>query len=135
MRGYFNVYLLLLSLISFSTHSESHRPQDFLKSVQGSMNEGEQIYSHFCSNCHAQKPLIALGAPRFEEEVDWTSRLKQGVDVLLEHTEEGFNAMPPRGGCFECTDEQLALSIVAMVPKKVKKDLLNDLEDHLKNKK
>jgi len=40
------------------------------------------------------------------------------MPVLLEHTSEGFGAMPARGGCFECTDEQLELAILAMLPKK-----------------
>ena len=85
-------------------------------------------------NCHAQKPIIPLGAPRIGEEDDWRLRLKQGIDVLFKHTNEGLNAMPPRGGCFECTDEQLFLAIVTIVPKKDKKVLLNALTAHKKNK-
>lgn len=134
MRDYFTVYLLILCMFTGTAYSESHHPQDFLKSVEGAKDEGEQIYSHYCANCHAQKPLISLGAPRIGEEADWKIRLKQGFDVLFMHTNEGFNAMPPRGGCFECSDRQLALVMISMVPKKAQKSLLSELRDHKKYK-
>lgn len=134
MRGYLGVYLLILNVFAAPTYSDSHHPQEFLKSISGTKDEGEQIYNHYCVNCHAQKPLISLGAPRIGEQNDWKLRLKQGFDVLFLHTDEGFNAMPPRGGCFECSDRQLALAIVNMVPKDARKGLLNDLRDHKKYK-
>lgn len=124
-----------LFLLFTNTYAESHHPQEFLKQISGSKDEGKQIYNHFCSNCHNLKPLITLGAPRIGEKGDWENRLKQGFEVLFQHTSEGYNAMPPRGGCFECTDEQLISAIVAMVPNHAKKDLLNELDDYKKNKK
>ncbi|KTD62835.1 c-type cytochrome [Legionella shakespearei] len=127
-------YIIIVCLIFSTGHTESHHPQDFLKSIKGAPDEGEQIYNHFCVNCHALKPLIPLGAPRKGELGDWKERLKQGFDVLFKHTDEGFNAMPARGGCFECTDEQLGLSIITMVPKEAQKDLLNALRDYKKYK-
>lgn len=135
MRLLLIVHILLLSGFSFSVHASTHHPQDFLTQIKGSKDEGMQIYTHFCSTCHASKPLIALGAPRFREESDWDARLKQDIKVLFKHTEEGINAMPPRGGCFECTNEQLVLSIVEMVPLKSKTSIENVLEVHKKNTK
>ena len=46
---------------------------------------------------------------------DWTDRLAQGMDVLLEHSINGFNAMPPRGGCMNCTDEEIEAAIEYMI--------------------
>ena len=100
--------------------SSSHHPQDFLKTIAGSPSEGKQIVEHYCANCHAQKPIIQIGAPRIGNSSDWMPRIKQGLDVLFKHTDEGLNAMPARGGCFECTDKQLWLAIKAMLPKKSK---------------
>ena len=118
MRRYFIIISTAAWLfISLQAYANSHRPQDFLHSVSGSKNEGEQIYNHFCVNCHAAKPLIPVGAPRVGEDGDWELRLKQGMDVLFQHTDEGLNAMPPRGGCFECTDKQLRLAIQFMLPR------------------
>jgi cytochrome c5 len=116
-------FILLLSFFSSQVNANSHHPQEFIRSINGSKNEGEQIYKHFCINCHSKKPVISLGAPRIGEEVDWKLRFKQGMDVLFKHTDEGFNSMPSRGGCFECTDKQLMRAILYMLPKQAKKTL------------
>lgn len=110
--------------------AESHHPQEFLQTIKGSKDEGRQIVNHFCISCHAVKPMIQLGAPKMNDNNDWGPRVKQGISVLLQHTEEGFNAMPARGGCFECTDEQLSLAILAMLPEPLKKEILNNHKDH-----
>src|SRR5215213_9482500 len=98
MRLHFGIYIIILFILSFSINAEPHHPLEFLKSIKNSKNEGEQIYNHFCVNCHASKPLIPIGAPRFGETNDWKLRLKRGMKILFKHTEEGLNAMPPRGG-------------------------------------
>ncbi len=112
-------YLFLMSVLCvFVAHTESvkHHPQDFLTSIQGKPDEGKQIVQHFCSNCHDQRPLINLGAPRPGEKADWLVRLNQGFEILFKHSSEGYHAMPPRGGCFECSDEQLKKAIQVMLP-------------------
>ena len=103
---------------SFAAYSASHHPEEFLQSIKGKPDEGQQIVVHFCSTCHAEKPMINLGAPRIGHASDWELRLKQGLKVLLAHTAEGYHAMPARGGCFECSDEQLKKAIKEMVTKK-----------------
>ena len=113
--------IIFLSLFTLQLNAATHHPQEFLNSIQGSKNEGEQIYNHFCVNCHAEKPLIAIGAPRINNPDEWKFRLKQGMAVLFKNTDEGINAMPPRGGCFECTDKQLMLAIQYMIKKSDKK--------------
>ncbi len=128
------VYLLALFISIGPANAESHHPQEFLKTIQGSKNEGKLIYNQFCINCHAKKPLINLGAPRIGDEGDWKLRLNQEIGVLFNHTDEGMNGMPPRGGCFECTDEQLILSIVEMLPDRVKNEVLNKLRAYKKSR-
>lgn len=111
------VIAVLLGLISMTCLADSHHPQAFLKEIAGSKTEGEQIVQHYCGMCHAEKPLVQLGAPTVGVNTAWDPRIKQGLDALFKHVDEGFNAMPARGGCFECTDEQLMLAIMAMLPK------------------
>lgn len=116
---------VLFVFIFSSSWSASHHPQDFLRSIAGTPNEGQKIVQHYCANCHAEKPIIPLGAPRMGREIDWKSRIEKGMDTLFKHTDEGMNAMPARGGCFECSDEQLMLAIEALLPKfKKQKTLL-----------
>ena len=110
-------FLTILLLIAINAYATSHRPQDFLNSIQGTQNEGEQIVEHFCATCHAEKPLINLGAPKINNKIDWKIRLRQGFKQLFHNTSQGKNLMPARGGCFECSDEQLRLAIEALLPK------------------
>ncbi|MCH8501584.1 MAG: cytochrome c5 family protein [Aliidiomarina sp.] len=72
----------------------------------------EQVYNQACAACHTGG---VLGAPRKNVAEDWTDRLAQGMDVLLEHSINGFNAMPPRGGCMNCTDEEIESAIEYMI--------------------
>lgn len=131
MKNWLFVYGLLCCSAMLS-YASSHHPQEFLSQVKGNQQEGALIYEHFCSSCHALEPLIALGAPRKGQSQDWLLRLQQPVATLLQHTEEGLNAMPPRGGCFECSDEQLILALLYMLPEKEQKKWSLDIKDHKK---
>ena len=113
----------LWCLCTLVVFADSHHPQAFLEQIKNTPNEGAQIVEHFCQTCHAEKPMIALGAPRQGHMEDWGPRVGQGIDIILKHTYEGLRAMPPRGGCFECTDEQLWLAIKALLPPDAAKDL------------
>ncbi|MFC3032961.1 c-type cytochrome [Pseudoalteromonas fenneropenaei] len=73
---------------------------------------GEQVYQASCFACHGTG---ALGAPKSHE--DWVPRLAKGKDVLLKHAIEGFNSMPPRGTCMNCSDEEIAAAIDFMAAK------------------
>jgi cytochrome c5 len=112
--------------IATTALANSHHPQEFLKGIRGKKDEGAQIVAQFCANCHAQKPLIPIGAPREMVDTEWQSRVANGLKSLFKNTNEGINAMPPRGGCFECEDEQLILAIKAMLSPK----MLKELESH-----
>jgi cytochrome c5 len=44
-------------------------------------------------------------APKKGDQAAWKPRLEQGTDVLVKHVTEGFNAMPARGLCMDCSAE------------------------------
>lgn len=114
--------MLAVFLLSTSpSYANSHHPQAFLKKIAGTVQEGQKIVEHYCASCHAEKPLIAIGAPKIGQISDWEWRMKPGMKILFKHTDEGLNAMPSRGGCFECSDQQLMLAIEAMLPKEFSK--------------
>ena len=71
---------------------------------------GQQVYQASCFGCHGTG---ALGAPK--TKADWDARLAKGKDVLLEHAIKGFNAMPPRGTCMDCSDEEINDAIEFML--------------------
>jgi len=73
---------------------------------------GEQVYSQACVACHTTG---VLGSPRKGNAEDWAPRLAQGMDVVLEHSLKGLNAMPPRGTCTKCSDEEILAAIEYMI--------------------
>ena len=108
--------LSLFSLLSFHPlGATTHHPQAFLDRIQGTKEEGREIVQHFCATCHAEHPQIVLGAPRIRHPEDWVERCKQDSALLWQHTNEGYHAMPARGGCFECTDDQLKKAILILL--------------------
>ncbi len=73
---------------------------------------GEQVYNQFCGTCHAAG---VAGAPIQGDGAAWEPRLAKGMDTLWDHTLNGFNAMPPKGTCMACSDEELRNAMEYMV--------------------
>jgi len=70
---------------------------------------GEEIYQNYCFSCHASG---SSGAPELGDAEAWAPVLAKGPELLLRATIDGVPpAMPARGMCFDCTDEQLAAAI------------------------
>lgn len=109
LRIYMKWFLMVL--MAFKSYAASHRPIDFIKGIENDKHIGQKIYQAFCQNCHAPQALIPVGAPRAGVAKDWEKRLTQGQKVLLQHSLEGRGMMPARGGCFECSDEQIQKAI------------------------
>ena len=58
------------------------------------------LYEGSCKACHA---IPNSGAPMVHDRAAWDPRWKQGEAVLLDHTIQGFGAMPALGQCVACT--------------------------------
>ena len=68
----------------------------------------EAVFNRACGVCHnGQLPM----APKKGDAAAWEPRLKQGMDTLVQHVTNGFNAMPPRGMCMDCTAEDYKATI------------------------
>jgi cytochrome c5 len=62
----------------------------------------EAVFNRACTACHSgQLPM----APKKGDQAAWKPRLAQGEEVLIKHVTEGFNAMPARGLCMDCSAE------------------------------
>lgn len=72
---------------------------------------GQDVYQVSCFGCHGTG---AAGAPKKGDAAAWQPRLAQGADVLFNHALKGFNAMPPKGTCMDCSDEELKAAIEFM---------------------
>jgi len=68
----------------------------------------EDIYAASCQGCHATG---ALNAPKFGDAGAWAARVDKGMDALLANAINGINAMPPRGTCASCSDDDIAATV------------------------
>ncbi len=59
-------------------------------------------YAKSCQVCHANG---AANAPKTGDAAAWEPRLAKGMDTLVQSVSNGLNAMPPKGMCFDCSDE------------------------------
>lgn len=55
------------------------------------------------------------GAPKTGNAADWGPRIAQGKDVLKNHAINGFNAMPAKGTCMDCSDDEIVAAIEHMI--------------------
>lgn len=65
---------------------------------------GEEVYTAACSACHDSG---AAGAPKFGDAGAWGDRISKGKETLYKHAINGFNAMPAKGGCGDCSDKEV----------------------------
>jgi len=82
--------------------------------ASGAAVSGEEIYNKACVVCHAAG---VAGAPKLGDKAAWEPRIAQGMDTLLHTAINGKGAMPPRGTCTTCSDEDLKAAIEYMVSK------------------
>lgn len=73
---------------------------------------GEKIYNTFCVACHATG---AAGAPIKGDAVAWEPRVAQGEATLIKHAIAGFNVMPARGTCANCSDDEIASTVKYLI--------------------
>ncbi len=85
-----------------------------LQVVAATNKTPESIYQSKCLVCHASG---AAGAPRLGEAGDWTTRITKGLDVLTKNAIQGINAMPPKGMCMDCTDDEIKAVVKYMLDK------------------
>ena len=72
---------------------------------------GEQVYNQFCFACHATG---VSQAPRLGAPEEWGARADKSMDELMASTLNGLNAMPPKGTCMNCSDDELAEAVTYM---------------------
>ena len=58
-------------------------------------------YDKSCKVCHDSG---AAGAPKTGDAAAWEPRMAKGMEVLVASVNNGLNAMPPKGMCFDCSD-------------------------------
>lgn len=79
----------------------------------GPVRTGQQVYDYACKTCHDR---TTQGAPLPNDDVEWGMRAIKGMEVLMKHVKEGYRElMPEKGGCRNCSDEELRAGILYML--------------------
>lgn len=75
---------------------------------------GKQRYEQVCRTCHDSG---LAGAPKLGDKSDWAQRLTTGMETLVNHAIHGYKAMPAKGTCMDCTDDEIKKTVEYMVSK------------------
>jgi len=72
----------------------------------GGARSADDIIAKHCNACHGTG---VLNAPKIGDAADWKARAAErgGVGALLKSAIAGRNAMPPKGTCADCSDDEL----------------------------
>ncbi|MEQ9023219.1 MAG: c-type cytochrome [Pseudomonadales bacterium] len=119
--------LLVLASLSLSAFSQTAREQQIADRLTpigescmvgddcaaGSVAEAgpldpETVYNTYCMACHTTG---AAGAPMIGEAADWEPRIANGLDVLYSNAINGIGAMPAKGLCMDCSDEDIESTV------------------------
>jgi cytochrome c5 len=73
---------------------------------------GESVYNLGCAACHAAG---LAGAPLFADQSQWEGRLEKGLEMLTNNAYNGYNAMPAKGLCMDCSLEEIERSVQYML--------------------
>ncbi|WP_438268982.1 c-type cytochrome [Pseudomonas piscis] len=87
------------------------------RSAAGSPGPGSTCPSRTHRRCPGSCPVAAnpaSGAPLAGDAKAWAPRLAQGADILLDHSINGYQGMPPMGQCMQCSEEQFLALISFM---------------------
>jgi cytochrome c5 len=82
--------------------------------VAAGARSGEDIYKAVCGACHEAG---VANAPKTGDKAGWAPRIALGLDGLLKSAIAGKNAMPPKGGAADATDDELKRAIAFMANK------------------
>ncbi|VAW69634.1 hypothetical protein MNBD_GAMMA10-1019 [hydrothermal vent metagenome] len=75
----------------------------------GPQRTGDVVYADYCATCHDR---TTQGAPLPDDDIEWANRLKKGQPTLVKHVMEGYKElMPEKGGCRNCSDQEVLLAI------------------------
>lgn len=74
----------------------------------GEPRSGEEVYNTACMACHSTG---VAGSPKMGDAAAWSERLAKGIDTLHTHAIEGFNAMPAKGACMTCSNEEVIAAV------------------------
>ena len=81
------------------------------KTIAPKVRSGQEIFAATCTACHTSG---VLGAPKLDQ-ADWTARIGNGLQGLMNSALQGKGQMPARGGNPSLTDEEVQAAVNYML--------------------
>lgn len=72
----------------------------------------EKIYKSNCAMCH---DIGLAGAPKKGNKSDWAPRHAKGIENMVSKAITGYKAMPPKGNCLKCSEDDIRKTIEFMI--------------------
>ncbi len=69
-------------------------------------------YQMSCFACHSTG---AAGAPKTGDKTAWDQKMAKGIDAVVANAMNGINAMPAKGMCMTCTEDNMRTLIQFML--------------------
>ncbi len=102
----------VLAVMSGSLSADTSKPV-VMQLAQLSENfDVERAYMQSCWACHNSG---AAGAPKVGDAAAWGARMEKGMDAVVTNALNGLNAMPAKGMCFTCTNDDIKALVQYMV--------------------
>jgi cytochrome c5 len=101
-----------LAVMSGSLSADTSKPVAMQLAQLSENFDVERVYMQSCWACHNSG---AAGAPKVGDAAAWAPRVAKGIDVLVANSIAGINAMPAKGMCFTCTNDDLKALVEYMV--------------------
>ena len=79
---------------------------------QTAVVDGKKTYDTYCQACHRAG---VANAPKLGDRDAWAPRIAKGSEVMFSTVINGLNAMPPKGTCMTCSDDDLRAATEYMV--------------------
>lgn len=82
--------------------------------VASGPRSGETVYNGACMACHSTG---AAGAPKLGDAPAWADRIEKGMAALYDSGLNGVagTSMIARGGCSDCSDDEIIAAVDYMV--------------------
>ena len=76
--------------------------------------DASELYPRTCAVCHA---AAVAGAPKTGDVAAWQAKMEAtgSMEAMIALVNSGKNAMPPKGMCMDCTDNEFKLLIEYMM--------------------
>ncbi|MGV0035180.1 MAG: c-type cytochrome [Candidatus Azotimanducaceae bacterium WSBS_2022_MAG_OTU7] len=110
-KRWYVLTLVIFIVTSVGCENDVSQGSVELTDVSTPSPEQMQLWANSCALCHVAG---VGGAPIIGKHDDWADRIEQGSDLLLQHTLEGYNNMPPLGYCMACEKDDFTALIQFM---------------------